>query len=416
MRHPRNPNRCSPGKAWRRTVRCPVGLLLLLWGCLHSIALAQPQPAPADDATTDRLVLWIFVLDYENQPTADVRLRCEISGTALQTLHSDAEGKILVRGSALGQIVRARIEDSNYLCYDETQEGEIGGNPMAFLVFPRRSGSGSREQQIAMHQAKIRAIVAARQQIQRRARAADAASSPALGGSFSAAEAALPIAKDPVLGNLPTRHITAFLAGLRHEDARGLDDQESSPSRTVSAEIRIIDGRGQPIPDALVSALVLDSKPEKGVSLAAIERSEADGSVVFRGLLPERWHRIECVDHPEGEGRSTLFSIPPGQSLTLRPLVIRPREQTVSGFVIHPRGPAAFARISLKDQNNNKVLNTIADAQGYFILGPTPAGPVMLDVAYRAESGGLISVSIPVERDTPEVLIPIAMDALPPQP
>jgi hypothetical protein len=395
-------------------MHCSLRLLLPLWAGLSFCVSAQPQILPEDGVSTEQLVLWIFVLDYENQPAPDVQLRCQLAGTTLQTLYTDEEGKLLIRGTALGQIVRARVEDANYLCYDETQEGEIGGRPLAFLVFPRRSGSGDREQRIAMHQAKIRAILAAREQTRRRIQPVETATSPVLSGPAVATDPILPIAKDPVLGNPVTRHITAFVAGLRHEDARGLEEKSAPTTQTATAEIRIIDRRGQPIADALVSALVLDPQPEKGVSLAAVERSESDGRVIFRGLMPERWHRIECVDQAEGEGRSTLFTLLSGQLLTLRPLVVRPREQTVSGFVIHSRGPAAFARVALLDVGNRRLLTTVADAHGYFILGPTPPDPVMLEVAYRMESGGMITLTLPVERDAPEVLIPI--DALQSQP
>lgn len=392
----------------------PLCLLVALMIGLVSSAFAQPQTMPEDGVSTEQLALWIFVLDYENQPASDVHLRCQIAGAALQTLRTDAEGKLMIRGTALGQIVRARVEDPNYICYDDTLEGEIGGRPLAFLVFPRSSGGGDRDQRIALHQAKIRAIIAAREQTRRRTSPTDTPASPVLSGGAAVSDPILPIAKDPVLGNPATRHITSFVAGLRHEDAQGLEEKAAPTAQTATVEIRVIDGRGQSVPDALVSALVLDPRPEKGVCLAAVERSESDGRVVFRGLMPERWHRIECTDHPDGEGRSTLFSLQPSQSLTLRPLVVRPREQTIGGFVVHARGPAAFARLALLDDAGRRLLTTVADAQGYFVLGPTPPGPALLEMAYRTESGGLITLNLPVERDAPEVLIPI--DALQNQP
>lgn len=413
--------------------------LALCWA-LPLAAAAQTQLA--DLVTTQQLALWAYVVDYVNTPVPSVNLRFEVAGTKSGAAKTGSDGSARIQGSNLGQIVRAEIDDADWYCPEGVAEGEIGGRPILFRVFHSKADVMSRDERLAAHRARIRAAIQ-----ERRVAAADGsaptgeaapagattvgdssvlpatasgASAPGAGsGSSGAGSAAVPTPKgqppsvydDPIWGYKANRPVIAFLAGLRVEQLQGYPTGDDAPS-TLTAEytIPVIDSLGHPVSDVAVDLLELKADAGSKLNLFGVERTDARGKAVFRGLKPSSWYRAECQTDDAQIGRSTVFQPRPSESRELKPIVVRPEDRALGGFVLRSNGPAAYAKVRFLDSSGAAVLSTTADPRGYFVLGPLPPGSITLDISHYDPTQVNLTLPIPADRDTPEVLIPL--DAL----
>ena len=368
----------------------------------------------------------IYALDYENQPVSNLQIEFELAGSAPQNAQTNVDGEVEIEGTTLGQFLKTRIQDEIWYSYENILEGECGGPPVVFRVFPRNPDPAmSAKERQTFHQAKVKAMIEALEHAGRR-HAYNPSSSASKIASSAAFSQSSPDAKkttapqkptlfspahDPVWGASINRPIVAFVEGLRNEDAGGIIVAETLPTtRSASVFVRLIDGRGKPIADEMIDLLILGDEPNYMVSLAGRERSDRRGRAVFHGVRPGAWYRAEASADGVGAGRSTVFTVVEKQTKRLRPIVLRPRDRVVSGFVLRENGPASNARIRARDKAGSKrsALTTLADSQGYFVLGPIPTESCDLEITHAiSNKAKSVTIAFSPESDILEQVIPL---------
>jgi len=386
-------------------------------GVFSSQAFAQVRPR--DTLSTGNLILWAYVVDYQNTPLSSVDIRYVTAGIHNSTATTRKDGSTALRGTEPGQIVRAEVDDPDWYCPDGPQEGEIGGRPVLFRVFHSNAAAMTAEERMAAHRARIQAAIRERREaaLEGQPIPGDPLPSPVQAADASIAPSPTPkgqpppLYEDPAWGYAANRHLIAFLAGLRYEEPQTFPTSADGTS-TITAEaiIPVINGLGHPLADVAVDLFELKAGAGTRIVLAEIARTDSDGRVLFTGLTPSSWYRADCQTDDGDIGRSTVFKVQPGDTVTLRPIVVRPEDRALTGFITRAKGPAGGARVKLLTDAGESTLSTVADSEGYFVLGPLPPGPITLEVAHFGPPVIDLTLPIPPDRETPEVLLPL--DAL----
>jgi hypothetical protein len=397
----------------------PVAATGIVTAVLLCAVPVSAQNMAADSPTTPQLVVWVYALDYRNNLIPDVGMRYEVAGTRSGTVQTARDGVARIFGTALGQIVRVEVKDTVWFSTDGVLEGEIGGQPLAFRVFPLDPDSMTEEERLAAHRARVRSIVEQRRRASEQGEAVAELSnsidpdSAEASGEAGARTQPEPFLKDPAWGLEANRQRVAFVEGLRIENPQGITVTEDRPSTfTGEAEIKVINGLGHPIRDVMVELWELSAGEQQQITLADVTRTGESGVATFSRLDPDAWYRIECRVEGEGEGRSTVFRVGENDMRRLAPLVVRPEDRSLSGFVLRSNGPARFARVRLLDSSGQTSLSTSTDGEGYFVLGPIPSNldSIRLRVTHHDPTDVDLTLPVPADRELSELLIPL--DAL----
>jgi len=421
---------------------------------------AQFSPSSPSSAAApgEQSAVWVIAQDYSYTGIGNVAIRCAAEGQPAITVVTPENGHGQVTGLRFGQALRAWVDDPKWYSLDGVLETQRGGDPLIFRVFSRDDSSLNHAQRLALLQAKIDAIVEARDRMQARQSigwlgsadeatsqsprtsaanfatsqssiaAANASANAAAASAAAASEKAVakaapaslaeanPLSLEPSWNAPSNMPFVAFAAGLRTEspDTGDLKSLELPTTHSLAVATRVLGGRGEPLRDVLINLMSLGPAPAWRVRPVDRERTDSGGGVRFESLAAGQWYRIEVADgEAAGVGRSTVFRLEPGKVTQLRPLVVRPLGKALCGFVLRERGPAEFARIDLMAPGGGFAsLTTLADEHGYFSLGPLPEGMQSADlqISHASRQYQRALVKMTVENFDREILVPL--DAL----
>lgn len=301
-----------------------------------------PEPAAAESVV-------LMVTDHAGMPVEGAKFVAEWSSGKTAEVATAATGEAQVPLDDPFDAVDIRLADARFVSAPREQDSVAGRRLLGWTLFRSDAAAMAREERAEF--ARVWSRVAVRD----------------------------PWPADPT----ETEKILRMVSSLRDDTVEGPPSVAETTKGTAFVMAKAVDGRGRPVAAALARLFVLDVATGRALTLG-VARTDEHGVARFAGVVDGVPCRVEFTDG-DAFGRGPLAIA--GRSADAGLVVLRPRSQTITGFVFDADGPAADT-IVRATVAGGAPLATTTDASGFFSIGPV-AGAVELSLVRGTARGAM---------------------------
>lgn len=315
----------------------------------------------------------VMATDWRGMPVEAARFEAVFADGRRVALETDAGGEAEVALGSEGDELAIRLKDDRFAAAPREQDSVPGRRLLGWTLFRRDAGAMEDDERAEFARVWPRVTV---------------------GDGWAADDSDL-------------ERALRMIDGIRDEEAEGVDADDPAWRGNSMAMARAVDGLGRPVEAALARLFALDAETGRARAIA-LGRTDARGVVHFDRLRAGLLCRVEFSDR-DATGWSTLLKT--GSEATTALVAMRPRGETVAGFVFDGNRPAADTIV--RATAGGATLTATTDAAGFFSLGPvdgattlalvrgTEKGAVRATWTMRGGSEAAIPLHLVGKRDAP---------------